>query len=65
MSAVRGGVVLCGHFSDKGGGSPHFLVQKTPDFSKFMMCLHGQGGEGVEPVQSRHFADRGEGPIFL
>jgi len=25
-------------------GRPHFLAQKTSDFLKFMMCLHGQGG---------------------
>jgi len=24
-------------------GRPHFLVQKTLDFSKFMVCPHGQG----------------------
>jgi len=32
---------------------PHLLVQKTLDFSKFMVCPHGQGGRGVEPVQTR------------
>jgi len=23
---------------------PHFLVQKTMDFLKFLVCPHGQGG---------------------
>jgi len=34
---------------------PRFLAQKTPDFSKFMVCPHRQGGgrEGVEPVRTR------------
>jgi len=27
-------------------GRPHFLAQKTPEFSKFMVCPHGQGGRG-------------------
>jgi len=27
-----------------------FLMQKTSDFSKFMMCPHGQGG--LEPVRT-------------
>jgi len=40
-------------------GHPHYLVQKTSDFSKFMMCPHGQGEGG------RASADKGgEGPIF-
>jgi len=25
---------------------------KTFDFSKFMVCPHGQGGRGVEPVRT-------------
>jgi len=25
-------------------GRPQFLEQKTSDFSKFMVCPHGQGG---------------------
>jgi len=29
------------------------LEQKTLDFSKFLMCLHGQEREGVEPVRTR------------
>jgi len=44
MFAVRG-VVQCGHFADNG--CPHLLVQKTPDFSKFMVCPHGEGGRGL------------------
>jgi len=48
-SAVTGGgVVQCEHFSDKRAffryGRPHFLVQNTSDFSKFMVCLHEQRG---------------------
>jgi len=27
-----------------GCGRPPFLVQKTSDFSKFMVCPHGPGG---------------------
>jgi len=30
---------------------PHFLVQKASEFSKFIVCPHGQ--EGVEPVRTR------------
>jgi len=37
---------------------PHFLVQKTSEFSKFMVCPHEQG-ERVESVG--HFSDKGEG----
>jgi len=41
-------VVQCGHFVDKGEGffrcgRPHFLAQKTSDFSKCVVCPHGQG----------------------
>jgi len=38
-------------------GRPHFLVQKGSDFSKFMVCPHGQ--EGLS--QCGHFSDKGEG----
>jgi len=44
------GFVQCRPFADKRRGvffrcgSPHFLVQQTPDFSKFMVCPHGLGG---------------------
>jgi len=33
---------------------------KRLDFSKFMVCTHGQG----ELIQCGHFADKGEGSIF-
>jgi len=33
-------------------GRPHFFVQKTSEFSKFMVCTHGTGGRGVEPVRT-------------
>jgi len=50
-------VVKCGRFADKVGGvfkcrRPHFLVQKTLDFSELMVCLHGQ-----RVSQCGHFAD--------
>jgi len=54
--------------ADKEGGGffrcgrPHFLAQKTPDFSKLMVCSHGQGRRGLS--QCGHFADKGEGSIF-
>jgi len=60
------GFVQCGHFSDKRGffrcGRPHFLVQKTSDFLKFMVCPHGQGGKGLS--QCGRFADKGGGGQF-
>jgi len=41
-------------------GYPHFLVQKTSDFSKFMMCLHGLLGAGeLKSVQT--FCGQGKG----
>jgi len=54
--------VQCRHFADKG------IIQlctsalfgaNTWDFSKFMICLHGQGVESV-----RTFCRQGEGSIF-
>jgi len=39
-----------------------FMVQKTSDFSKFMVCPHGQGGKGVEPMQT--FYGQGGGVNF-
>jgi len=33
---MEGGLFRCGR--------PHFLMQKTADFSKFYVCPHGQGG---------------------
>jgi len=61
------GFVQCGHFADKGGGkvlqmrtSARFGT-KTSDFSKFMVCPHGQGGLS----QCGHFSDkRGGGQFF-
>jgi len=46
----RGGFFRCGR--------PHILMQKTSDFSKFMVCPHGQGGRGFEPV--RTFCEQGD-----
>jgi len=34
---------------------PHFFVQKTREFSKFMVCPHGQGWLS----QCGHFSDKG------
>jgi len=36
---------------------PHFLAQKKLDFSKFMVCPHGQG---VEPVRTSFM----DGPLW-
>jgi len=40
--------VQCGNFADKEGflqmRMSHFLAKKTSDFSKFMVCPHGQEG---------------------
>jgi len=36
-------------------GRPHFLAQKTSNFSELMVCPHGQG----ELSQCGHFADTG------
>jgi len=47
-STFREKFVQYRHFSDNRGffrcGRPHFLVQKTSDFSKFMVCPLRQGG---------------------
>jgi len=53
---TKGGgmVVQCGQFSDKGGRRLQmqtfrrllFLVKKTSDFFKFMVCLQGKEGGG-------------------
>jgi len=59
MSEVK--FVQRGHFTDKGGrgfqmGNPHYLVQKTSDFSKFMV---GPNAQGVRELsQYGHFADK-------
>jgi len=45
-----------------GCGRPNFLAQKTSEFSKFMVCQHGQGGRGLS--QCEHFSDKGEGVNF-
>jgi len=69
MSAVtgrEGGLSSADIFRKEGGvfrcGRSHFLVQKSSDFLKFMVCLHGKGGEGVEPV--RAFFGQGGGNNF-
>jgi len=36
---------------------------KIPDFSKFMVCPHGQGGRGVKAVRT-FFGQKGMGSIF-
>jgi len=43
-------------------GRPHFLVQKTSNFSKFMSCPHGQGRERLS--QLGHLWTRGRWSIF-
>jgi len=37
-----------------------FSAKNTSDFSKFMVCPHGQEGSS----QCRHFSDKGEGVNF-
>jgi len=59
----RRGFVQCVHFPGKGKGvfrceGPHFLVQKSSDFSKFMVCPHRHGGRRVGPVRT-FFLTRG------
>jgi len=51
-SEVRGEVAQFGHLTDKGSSSrPHFLVQKTSDFMKILLCPHdGQGVRSIEIV---------------
>jgi len=44
-------------------GRPQFLVQKASNFSKFLVCPHGQKGKGVDPV--RIFCRQGEESMFL
>jgi len=69
QSGEEGNFVQYWHFADKGGGGffrcgrPHFLAQKTSDFSKFMMCPHGQEGRGGLR-QCGHFADKEVGVNF-
>jgi len=57
----RRGFVQCGHFSDKGAlqmWTSELFGAKILEFSKFMVCPHGQVG-GVEPVWI-FFGQRGE-----
>jgi len=66
LSQSRGeGFVQCGHFANKGEffrcGRLHFLVQKTLDFWKLIVSLHGQGGSSV----CGHFSEKGEGDKFF
>jgi len=43
-------------------GCPHFLVQKNSDFSKFLVCPHGQEGGGLS--QCGYFVNKGRGVNF-
>jgi len=43
-------------------GRPRFLLQKTSEFSNFMVCPHGQGEERLS--QCGHIADTERGSIF-
>jgi len=42
-----------------GCGHSHFLVQKNPDYSKFLVCPHGQGRSGLS--QCGRCADKRKG----
>jgi len=59
------GFVQCGHFADKWDKGffrcrcPNFLVQKTSDFSKFLVCQHRQGGLS----KCGHFSDKEGGKV--
>jgi len=58
--------VQCGHIADKVGSSDAksaFWLHKSSDFSKFMVCPHGQGGREVEPMRT-FCGQRGRGIIF-
>jgi len=52
----QGEFVQCGQVEREGGffrcGRPHFLVQKTSAFPKFMVCHTDKGGERVKPVRT-------------
>jgi len=52
---------FCGQGEFFRCGRPQFFVQKTKDFSKFMICPQGKGGLS----QCRHFVDKGEGGQFF
>jgi len=43
---------------------PHFLVQKTLDFAKFMVCPQSAWKKGEELIQCGNFADKGVGVNF-
>jgi len=36
--------------------TPHFLVQKRSNFSKFLVCPHGQGGWGSSDILRRRMS---------
>jgi len=62
MFAIRGRGLSSADKEGEGSfrsGRPHFFCNKTSDFSKFMVCPHGQGGRGLS--QCGHFSDMGEG----
>jgi len=48
---------FCGQGEFFKCGRSHFLERNTTDFSKFMVCPHGQGGRGLS--QCGHFAGKG------
>jgi len=53
-----GRFVQCGHFADKGNSTDvrTYLYIKTSNFSKFILCPHGQRGGGLS--QCGHFSDK-------
>jgi len=65
MSAIRGGGrefcpmwTFCRQVGFLRCGRPHFLVQNTTDVSKFIVCLHGQGGWSARTIfEQGYFAD--------
>jgi len=69
-SAVGGGeVVQYGHFSDNVGffrcGRHSIWRKKISDFSKFIVCLHGQGEGGEGWANADIFRTKKEGAIFF
>jgi len=56
-------VTFCGQGGVFKRERPHFLVQKTPDFSKFMVCPHGQRETGSK-ASVDILRTKGEGSIF-
>jgi len=67
-SQKGGGFVWCRYFVDEEEVGffrirrPRFFAQIASDFSKFMMCPHGQRDR--ELSQSGHFANKGEESLF-